>query len=175
MLMLFPTPWLLFENEIYFFKFNTALAIPNVATNNTLILPPTLAFKPESVPNTNTTNSDENRPSFLKVIVRVDNTGGGTAKPSDFWVRTYGDNHPQPFEFDGSENGTVVAMNGQGAYSIDVFQRDSVTTTYGKSFSGDCKLDSSLTTDYASSGEADGTINSGDRLTCTVTMIFPGF
>ena len=92
-------------------------------------------------------------------------------------MRTYGNNDPQPFEFDGSEKGTIVAMNGRGAYSIDVFQKDSVAnaTTYGKSFSGDCKLDPSLTTDYASSGQADGTINSGDRLTCIVTMIYPGF
>jgi hypothetical protein len=133
------------------------------------------AFTPEPVPSTNITTPSENSPSFLKVTVRVDNTGGGTAKPSDFWVRTYGDNNPRPMDFDGSEEGTIVVMNGRGTYSIDVFQKDSVTTTYGKSFSGDCKLNSRATTDYGSQGEADGTINSGDRLTCIATMIFPGF
>jgi hypothetical protein len=124
-----------------------ALAIPRQPPNQTT---------------TNTTSLDETGPSFLKVIVRVDNTGGGTAKPSDFTITMDLATNALPFSFDGSEKGTIVSMNAQGTYELSVDQKESVTISYGKSFSGDC-----------TGGMY--TINPGDKKTCVVTMIYPGF
>jgi hypothetical protein len=110
-----------------------------------------------------------NIPSFVKVVVPVNNTGGGTAQPSDFSIRMYADNNPKPYDFDGSEQGTIVSMTGKGNYSVSISQKDTLKPTYGVSFSGDCALDSS------GSGRGSASIDEGGRQTCIATMVFPNF
>lgn len=150
----------------------TAFSILPVFLLSSVIAPnyhKALAFTPAPVPSDNVTALDVNRPSFLKVIIRVDNTGGGTAKPSDFTAQILADNDPNPGLATGSENGTIVAMTGSGTYGINMIQYNKSVPTYGVSFSGDCKLTPEKLT------LAGGTINSGDKQTCIITMIFPGF
>lgn len=131
-----------------------------ISTFVTLLLVPNTLLA-----STNTTALNQG-PSFLKVVVRVDNTGGGTAKPTDFEIFIHANNNPDPWHLYGSDSGTVVAMTGRGTYEVDVRQ-DSLKTKYGKFFSGDCKLNES--------GNGSDSINSGDKKTCIVTMTFPNF
>jgi hypothetical protein len=126
------------------------------------------AFTPDPLNQTsNAGSSVESGPSFLKVIVQVDNTGGGTAKPSDFSISIVADNNANPAGFDGSTAGTMAAMTGDGHYQVAISQKGSVTPSYGVTFSGDCKLNEI--------GRGAGNIASGDRKTCIATMIFPDF
>lgn len=161
----------------------TSLAIPNVQTNNSISLSTSgsndasSSFTPTdndpSVANASTdkaanqnTTVTPNIPSFVKVVVRVNNTGGGTAQPSDFRVYLLGDNNPSPGLFDGSEEGTIVSMTGKGEYTVDIIQ-DYSNVNYGESFSGDCVLDSL--------GRGSASIDEGERQTCIATMVFPSF
>jgi hypothetical protein len=154
---------LLLSSVLIFSLFSIFLisaTIPNYHT--------TLAFTPEPLNQTsNGGSSDGTGPFFLRVTVRVDNTGGGTAKPSDFTVTVGGDNNPNPYMFDGSAEGTVVAMTGDGIYFVNIDQKTGVTPSYGVTFSGDCKLNES--------GSGTSNIAAGDRNTCIATMIYPGF
>jgi Prealbumin-like fold domain len=56
----------------------------------------------------------------LTVIMKVDNTKGGTKKPSDFSISVSG-NSPSPKSFYGSSDGIVVALR-DGPYTVDVPQ-----------------------------------------------------
>jgi hypothetical protein len=154
---------LLLSSVLIFSLFSIFLisaTIPNYHT--------TLAFTPEPLNQTsNGGSSDGNGPAFLKVIVRVDSTGGGTAKSSDFRVTILGDNNPKPSMFDGSAEGTIASMTGDGYYEIIVAQKSNATASYGLTFSGDCKLNES--------GRGTSNITAGDRNTCIATMIYPGF
>jgi hypothetical protein len=72
---------------------------------------------------------DEPGPAFLKVVILVDNTGGSSAKSSDFTIdMRHSSTAPFPSIFDGSQNGTIVAMNVPGDYAVYVLQKDGVTT-----------------------------------------------
>src|SRR5215211_3470559 len=163
--------------------YQTALAIPNLQTNNNNIStsdsnetsrPFTPTDNDSSLANAGTdkaanqnTAVTPNIPSFVKVVVRVNNTSGGSAQPSDFSVYILGDNNPRPGLFDGSEEGTIVSMTGKGEYSVDIFPKESSNVNYGVSFSGDCVLDSS--------GHGSASIDEGERQTCIGTMVFPSF
>jgi hypothetical protein len=114
-----------------------------------------------------TVNPDE--PSFLKVIVNVINTGGGTASPGDFDITIYG-NNPHPSSFKGSQAGTISTMGG-GKYSVSVSQ-GSDDVPYGTKYSGDCALNQGL---YTNLGYGGGSLAPGEKNTCTVTMIYPNF
>jgi hypothetical protein len=113
-----------------------------------------------------------NSPSFVKVILRVDNTGGGTAKPQDFDINISGDNYPAPTHFSGSQNGTIVAMTGKGSYSVSVTQ-NSGSVTYGKSYSEGCHLNTGPI--VLGGGSGGSTIKDGEKQTCIVTMVYPIF
>jgi hypothetical protein len=114
-------------------------------------------------------NANDQQPSFLKVIVRVDNTGGGTAVPNDFHIFVYG-NNPSPASFDGSESGTIVTL-GVGNYSVET-SHSSNGITYGVIYSGDCSPNKG---EFASLGYGGGSIREGDKKTCTLTEIYPNF
>jgi hypothetical protein len=77
--------------------------------------------------------------------------------PSFFSI-TVTDNNPQPSEFQGSENGTLVTL-GPGDFTVEEGRRNGFTT----SFSGDCKQTAPGST------AATGTISAGQQLTCTIT------
>jgi hypothetical protein len=73
--------------------------------------------------------------TFLNVIIKVDNTNGGTKKPSDFTVSVSG-NSPSPKSFSGSSSGTSVTLK-SGAYKVAVTERPSgYTTSYSSGCSG---------------------------------------
>jgi hypothetical protein len=155
---------LLLYSVIYFSLISIFLISGTIPSYHT-----TLAFTPDPLNQTSNAGSSSagGGPSFLKVIVHVDNTGGGTAKPSDFTVEIWGDNDADPWHFDGSTAGTISAMKGDGDYQIKIVQKSGVTPSYGVTFSGDCKIDES--------GHGFSTIDAGDRNTCIATMIHPGF
>ena len=126
------------------------------------------------IPNSITTR---NSPAFVKVIILVNNTGGGSANPRDFTVDVTGDNSPKPNLFDGSEIGTIVTM-GPGSYSIEVTPKDAVTGTYGTSYSGNCALNVGYFEERVGSGaigQGGAHIRAGERQICTITEIFPSF
>ena len=54
--------------------------------------------------------------TFLNVVTQVDNTNGGTKKPSDFAITVTG-NSPSPSSFSGSSSGTSVTLK-DGKYSV---------------------------------------------------------
>ena len=54
--------------------------------------------------------------TFLKVITKVDNSKGGTAKPSDFTISVSGKS-PSPKSFSGSSSGTSVTLKA-GKYKV---------------------------------------------------------
>ena len=58
------------------------------------------------------TFSSQNKPAFLKIVVRVNNTAGGTATPSDFQFSLLG---TDAFRVYGSETGTIVTLPNGGA------------------------------------------------------------
>jgi hypothetical protein len=132
---------------------------------------PALGFSPatSNQTTTNTTTMDETVPSFLKVVILVDNTGGGSAKSSDFTVYITGPS-PSPGSVHGSEDGSIVAMDLSGIFGVDVTPKDPVNANYGKSYSGDCKYD---VDDVVTAYEGYGSIKVGDKKTCIITMVAP--
>ena len=128
-----------------------------------------LAFPPSNtITRPNTTNS--NLPAFVNVILHVNNTGGGTAIPSDFNVVEYG-THANPGMFAGSEKGTIVAMD-PGSYSLSIIPNKNLNTTYGTSYSGSCALNMGW---YETMGMGGAKIRAGEKQICTITEIFPNF
>jgi hypothetical protein len=109
-----------------------------------------------------------NEPAFLKVIVRVNNTGGGTAVPSDFDITVIGDN-VSPSNFKGSDNGTIVSLAPGDFYVMSSKIINGIS--YGTSFSGDCAYRS----EQPYGGTGAGHIRGGERKTCIVTEIYPNF
>jgi prealbumin domain-containing protein len=73
--------------------------------------------------------------TFLNVITQVDNTNGGTNKPSDFTISVSG-NTPKPSSFPGSSSGTSVKLLA-GKYSVSGSSIPGYTTTYSSGCSGD--------------------------------------
>jgi hypothetical protein len=71
--------------------YHTALAVrpANVATPDYVFIQPR--------------TSKANLSAFVRVVLYVDNTGGGTVKTSDFTPYATGNNNPFPSSFDGSE------------------------------------------------------------------------
>ena len=108
------------------------------------------------------TNVDE-QPAFIKLVVLVNNTGGGTAQPSDFRVDVIPGN---PSYFYGSENGTIVAVE-KGNHSVLSASNTIQGVTYGTTFSGDCVP--------TTQDNAEVSINSGEKKTCTITKVYPNF
>ena len=72
--------------------------------------------------------------TFLSVITNVDNTNGGTKKPSDFTITVSG-NSPKPASFAGSSLGTSVTLQA-GKYTISESPISGYTTTYSTGCSG---------------------------------------
>jgi hypothetical protein len=65
---------------------------------------------------TNNSTSPIGSSTFLNVITKVDNTKGGTNKPSDFTMTVSGKS-PSPKSFSGSTSGTPVTLNA-GKYRL---------------------------------------------------------
>src|ERR671922_80702 len=80
--------------------------------------------------------------TFLNVVTKVDNTNGGTKKPSDFTITVSG-NSPKPASFAGSSSGISVTLQ-PGKYSVSA-----------SSVSG-----------------CSGTASGGQTLSCTVENVF---
>jgi prealbumin domain-containing protein len=72
--------------------------------------------------------------TFLSVITKVDNTNGGTKKPSDFTISVYG-NSPSPKSFSGSSSGTSVKLM-SGSYKVTTSSIPDYKTSYSSSCSG---------------------------------------
>ena len=72
--------------------------------------------------------------TFLSVITKVDNTNGGTKKPSDFAITVYG-NSPSPKSFSGSSSGTSVKLM-PGSYKVTTSSIPDYRTSYSSSCSG---------------------------------------
>ena len=72
--------------------------------------------------------------TFLNVVTNVDNTNGGTNKPSDFTITVSG-NSPKPASFAGSSLGTSVTLQA-GKYTISESPISGYTTTYSTGCSG---------------------------------------
>jgi Prealbumin-like fold domain len=72
--------------------------------------------------------------TFLSVIAKVDNTNGGTKKPSDFTITVSG-NSPSPKSFSGSSSGTSVTLQ-PGRYSVSGSSISGYSTTYSSACSG---------------------------------------
>jgi prealbumin domain-containing protein len=89
--------------------------------------------------------------TFLNVITKVDNSNGGTKKPSDFTITVSG-NSPKPSLFGGSSSGTPVTLQA-GKYSVSSSTIDGYTTSYSSGCSG---------------------IASGGLVKCTITNQFSG-
>ena len=96
---------------------------------------------------TNKYTSPPGSKTFLSVITQVDNTGGGTKKPSDFTTSVSG-NNPKPSTFSGSSAGTSVTM-GSGSYSVS----EDTMSGYSTSYSSGCS----------------GTASGGVPIKCTIT------
>src|ERR1051326_1592590 len=114
-----------------------------------------------------------NLPAFVKVVVRVNNTGGGKAQAYNFTISVTGNKYPTPSSFDGSVKGTIVAMEA-GNYSIAITPKNSVnsTYTYGTSSSGNCALYVGYFTNL---GQGGAKIRAGEKQVCIVTETFPNF
>src|SRR5439155_1638790 len=89
--------------------------------------------------------------TFLSVITNVDNTNGGTKKPSDFTITVSG-NNPKPDSFPGSSSGTSVTLLA-GRYNVSSSTIDGYTTSYSSGCSGTA---------------------SGGQVKCTVTNRYTG-
>jgi hypothetical protein len=72
--------------------------------------------------------------TFLNVITNVDNSNGGTKKPSDFTISVSG-NSPSPKFFSGSSSGTSVALNA-GKYRVAGIGPSGYTIAYASGCSG---------------------------------------
>ena len=72
--------------------------------------------------------------TFLNVITKVDNTNGGTKKPSDFIITVSG-NSPSPRIFSGASSGTAVTLK-TGMYSISESSIPGYTTRYSSACYG---------------------------------------
>ena len=72
--------------------------------------------------------------TFLSVITNVDNTNGGTKKPSDFTVSVTG-NGPKPSSSSGSSSGTSVTIQ-PGTYSVTVSSIPGYTSVFSPGCSG---------------------------------------
>jgi hypothetical protein len=88
--------------------------------------------------------------TFLNVITKVDNSKGGTAKPSDFTITVTGKS-PSPKSFSGSSSGPSVTLKA-GKYKV-----------IGSGPSG-------YTTKYSSG--CSGTASGGVPIKCTISMSF---
>jgi hypothetical protein len=88
--------------------------------------------------------------TFLKVITKVDNSKGGTAKPSDFTIMVSGKS-PSPKSFPGSSSGTSVTLK-TGKYKVT----GSGPTGYTTSYSSGCS----------------GTASGGAPIKCTISSSF---
>ena len=108
-------------------------------------------------------SNDSQQPAFLKVIVHVNNTGGGTAQPSDFRVDVIPGN---PSYFYGSEEGTIVAVENGNHSVLSPFNTVN-GATYGTSFSGACI--------HSGQDQARVSIGPGEKEICTITKIYPNF
>src|SRR6476661_549684 len=85
--------------------------------------------------------------TFLNVVTEVDNTNGGTKKPSDFAITVSG-NSPSPSSFSGSSSGTSVTLK-DGKYSVT----SSSPSGYSPSYSSGCS----------------GTASGGVPIKCNIT------
>jgi hypothetical protein len=83
---------------------------------------------------TNNSTSPIGSSTFLKVITKVDNTKGGTAKPSDFTITVSGKS-PTPTSFSGSSSGTSVTLKA-GKYKVTGSGLTGYTTKYSSGCSG---------------------------------------
>jgi Prealbumin-like fold domain len=72
--------------------------------------------------------------TFLNVITKVDNSKGGTAKPSDFTISVSGKS-PSPKSFSGSSSGTSVTLKA-GRYKVTGSGPTGYTTKYSSGCSG---------------------------------------
>jgi hypothetical protein len=72
--------------------------------------------------------------TFLNVITKVDNSKGGTSKPSDFTISVSGKS-PSPKSFSGSSSGTSVTLKA-GKYKVTGSGPSSYTTKYSSGCSG---------------------------------------
>jgi hypothetical protein len=88
--------------------------------------------------------------TFLKVITKVDNTNGGTKKPSDFTITVSGKN-PSPKSFSGSTSGTSVTLKA-GKYKVT----GSGPSGYNIAYSSGCS----------------GTASGGIPIKCTISPSF---
>src|SRR5215813_7074088 len=87
-----------------------------------------------------------------KIIVtkQVDNTGGGTKRPSDFTINVDG-NNPSPKSFPGSSSGTTVELS-RGRYSVS----ETGPSGYTSNPSSGCS----------------GSINPDQERSCTITNVY---
>jgi hypothetical protein len=99
---------------------------------------------------TNNSTSPIGSSTFLKVITKVDNTKGGTKKPTDFTITVSGKS-PSPKSFPGSSSGTSVTLK-TGKYKVAGIG----PSGYSIAFSSGC------------SGAASG----GLQIKCTVSPSF---
>ena len=88
--------------------------------------------------------------TFLNVITKVDNSKGGTAKPSDFTITVTGKS-PSPKSFSGSSSGPSVTLKA-GKYKVTGSGPSGYTTTYSSGCSG--------------------TASGGVPIKCTISMSF---
>jgi YVTN family beta-propeller protein len=88
--------------------------------------------------------------TFLNVVTQVDNTDGGTKKPSDFAITVTG-NSPSPSSFSGSSSGTSVTLK-DGKYRVT----SSGPSGYSPSYSSGCS----------------GTASGGVPVKCTISLSF---
>ena len=72
--------------------------------------------------------------TFLSVITKVDNTNGGTKKPSDFTISISG-NSASPKSFSGSSSGTSVRLM-SGSYEVTQSNMPAYKTSYSLGCSG---------------------------------------
>jgi YVTN family beta-propeller protein len=86
----------------------------------------------------------------LKVVKKVVNDGGGSKNPSDFTITVNGKD-PQPPSFPGSSGGVNVNLK-KGSYSVT----EGTPSDYNADYSSGCL----------------GTMNSGDKITCTITNVY---
>jgi YVTN family beta-propeller protein len=86
----------------------------------------------------------------LKVIKKVVNDGGGSKGPSDFTITVNGKD-PQPTSFPGSSAGVNVNLK-KGSYSVTEIN----PSEYNADYSSDCL----------------GTMNPGDKITCTIKNVY---
>jgi hypothetical protein len=72
--------------------------------------------------------------TFLNVVTKVDNTNGGTKRPSDFTI-TVSANRPSPSTFSGSSSGTSVRLH-SGSYEVVANSMSDYSTSYSPECSG---------------------------------------